>query len=194
MPQRIGIFGGTFDPPHVAHLVVAEQVKEQLGLDEIWFMVAHHPWQKQGSRVISSAEDRFGLTALAIGDAEGFVVTRHELDRGGDSYTIDTLEQLAAASDDEFWVVIGGDSADGLQTWHRAEDLRSLARFAVVNRPGHEGELPAGWDGAVVEIPALDVSSTDLRSMVADGRSIRFLTPDAVVQRVGELGLYRPTS
>lgn len=192
MRRRIGLLGGTFDPPHIGHLVVADQVGDQLGLDEVRLVVSNSPWQKTGTRTITEPDRRFELVAAAVADAPGLVASDVELRIGGPSYTIVTVEHLAAAEPDVEWlVIVGADAAAGLETWHRADELKESQRFVVVNRPGANEEGPPGWMLERVEIPALDVSSTELRRMVAAGRSIRHLTPPPVMQLLARWGLYR---
>lgn len=192
MTKRIGLLGGTFDPPHIGHLVVADQVRDRLALDEVRLVVSNESWQKVGSRVITPAEQRFALVEAAVADTPGLVASSIELVLGGPSYTAATLEALDAREPDIEWlVIVGADAAAGLETWHRARELRAERRFVVVNRPGTEAKPPDGWTCTFVDIPALDLSSTELRQFVAAGRSIRHLVPDGVMQRLSALGLYR---
>lgn len=192
MSRRIGLLGGTFDPPHLGHLVVADQVADLLGLDEVRLIVSNSSWQKVGSRVITDAARRLELVASAVADAPGLAASDIELRIGGASYTIATLERLRHEEPDVEWsVIVGADAAAGLDTWHRAEELKASERFVVVNRPGTDGEPPPGWAFDPVQIPALDISSTELRRLVAAGRSIRHLTPRAVVQLLDAWNLYR---
>jgi nicotinate-nucleotide adenylyltransferase len=188
----VGLLGGTFDPPHVGHLVIGDQVLDQLGLDEVRLVVSNDPWQKTGTRTITPAPRRLELVELAVVDAPGLVASGIEIEIGGPSYTVVTLEVLAEREPGVEWlVVVGVDAAAGLDTWHRAAELKAEHRFVVVNRPGVVASPPPGWDCLQVEIPAMAVSSTELRVMVRAGRSIRHLCPDAVVRRIDELGLYR---
>lgn len=192
MTKRVGILGGTFDPPHVGHLVVADQVGDRLGLDEVRLVVSNQPWQKVGSREITSASRRLELVQAAVGGCPGLVASSIEIELGGPSYTLVTLEALAGREPNVDWVVIvGADAAAGLDTWHRADELREQHRLAVVNRPGSDGDPPPGWRYDRVEMPALDISSTELRRLAAEGRSVRHLTPAPVVQRLEAWGLYR---
>ena len=197
MSRRIGLLGGTFDPPHVGHLVVGDQVADQLGLDEVRLVVSNNPWQKVGSRDITDAARRLQLVEAAVADAPGLAASDVELRMGGPSYTMATLEQLRSDEPDVAWsVIVGADAAAGLDTWHRAAELRANERFIVVNRPGfaaseRSGAPPAGWAFDPVRIPALDLSSTELRRLVAAGRSIRHLTPAPVVQLLDAWSLYR---
>lgn len=190
--KRVGILGGTFDPPHLGHLVVADQVLDQLGLDEVRLMVNNSPWQKVGERKITSPGRRLALVEAAVGAAPGVVASDVEIELGGPSYTLVTLEALAAREPGtEFLVVVGADAAAGLGSWHRAAELQRRHEFVVVNRPGVDAPPPAGWRCRRVEIPALDVSSSDLRRLVVAGRSIRWLTPSPVVELIDRWRLYR---
>lgn len=195
--RQVGIFGGTFDPPHLGHLVVAEHLRDELLLDEVRFVVANDPWQKSGTQIVTSAADRLAMVKVAVGTPNrGLVASDVELMAGGPSYTIDTLRTFRAAEPDVDWsVIVGADAAEGLDTWHRASELRDLADIIVVNRPGSaKANAPAGWRARSVEVPPIAISSTAIRSRVADGSSIRFLTPDDVITLIEELGIYRQGS
>jgi nicotinate-nucleotide adenylyltransferase len=190
---RVGILGGTFDPVHVGHLAAAVDVRHALGLDEVLLVVANDPWQKAG-RAITAAEDRFALVEAAVDGVEGIAASRIEIDRGGTTYTADTLQLLRAERRDvELFLIVGADVADDLETWDRFEIVRELATLVVVNRPGETTPraLP-GWRVAAVEIPALDVSSTDLRARAKDGRPLEYLVPTPAVRVMRERRLYRP--
>lgn len=193
MTERLGIFGGTFDPPHVGHLVTAVNVRHELALDRVLLVVSHRPWQKLGTRDITLAEDRYAMVAAAVADVEGLEPSRLEIDRGGMSYTADTLRQLDAAPPDrQLFVILGSDAAVGLPTWERADEVRELATIVVVERPGSgEGEPPPGWSWLRVEVPRLEVSSTDLRARVADGRPLDYLLPPKVIATIAERDLYQ---
>ncbi|HET6953600.1 MAG TPA: nicotinate-nucleotide adenylyltransferase [Acidimicrobiales bacterium] len=190
--ERLGIFGGTFDPPHVGHLVTAVNVRHELALDRVLLIVNDQPWQKVGSREISPAEDRYAMVAAAVGTVPGLEASRLEIDRGGMSYTADTLEALLAENPDrELFVILGSDAAAGLTTWERADEVRSLATIVVVERPGmREAQPPEGWSWVRVEVPRLEVSSTDLRARVADGRPLDYLLTPEVIASVRSRGLY----
>jgi nicotinate-nucleotide adenylyltransferase len=191
--ERLGVFGGTFDPPHIGHLVAALEARHALRIDRVLLVVANEPWQKVGSREISPPEDRLAMVAAAVGGVEGLEASDIEIRRGGRSYTVDTLEELAAADPDgERFVVLGADAAGGLATWERSEALPGLATLVLVDRPGMPApDPPAGWSFVRVVIPRLDVSSTDLRARVVDGRPLEFLTPPAVVSCIRDRQLYR---
>jgi nicotinate-nucleotide adenylyltransferase len=191
--ERIGIFGGTFDPPHVGHLVVAVNARYALRLDRVLLMVANDPWQKSGGRAVSPAVDRLAMVRAAVGDVDGLEASAVELDRGGTSYSADTLATLRAEDPDrELVLILGSDAAAGLPTWARADEVRSLAAIAVVVRPGaEEGRPPPGWDWERVETPRLEVSSTDLRARVVDGRPLDYLLTPAVIACIEARRLYR---
>lgn len=190
--RRLGVLGGTFDPPHLGHLVVADQVLHALSLDEVILVPANEPWQKVGSRKITPADKRLAMTRAAVGDAAGLSVSGIELEIGGPSYTSVTLEALSEQHPDADWmVIVGADAAAGLDTWHNTEQLREQATIVVVNRPGSDFQPPTGWSWELVEIPSVSISGTSLRRRVAQDRSIRFLTPQGVIDHINEWSLYR---
>jgi nicotinate-nucleotide adenylyltransferase len=191
--ERIGIFGGTFDPPHVGHLVSAVNVRHGLALDRVLLVVNNVPWQKVGSREISSPEDRFGMVVAAVAEVEGLEASRIELAAGGTSYTADTLATLLAEDPDrDLFLILGADAAAGLLTWERVEEVRALATVVVVERPGASSVEPLpGWRWTSVEVPRLEVSSTDLRARVVDGRPLDYLVTHEVVDWIDAHGLYR---
>jgi nicotinate-nucleotide adenylyltransferase len=191
--ERLGVFGGTFDPPHVGHLVTAVNVRHALSLDRVLIVVANDPWQKHGSRPISSASDRLAMVEAAVGDVDGLEASAIEIERGGISYTADTLAELRARHPmDELFLILGSDAAAGLPSWERGDDVRRLARVVVVIRPAAaEGAPPPGWDWERVEVPRLEVSSTDLRNRVRDGRPLDYLLTPEVMTCIAERRLYR---
>lgn len=189
--ERIGLFGGTFDPPHVGHLVTAVNVRHALRLDLVILMVANVPWQKQGTRTISPADDRLAMVDAAVADVEGLVVGDLEVRRGGDSYTADTLAELASLHPAaELFTIVGDDAAAGIDTWARADEVAARSSLVVVDRPGIPVELPSGYPWIRVEVPHLEVSSTDLRERVRDGRPLDYLITDPVQRIVRERSLY----
>lgn len=189
---RIGVFGGTFDPPHVGHLVTAVDVRHALGLDVVLLVVANEPWQKLGTRPISPATDRLAMVRAAVDGVEGLEVCDLEVRRGGHSYTADTLAELAELHPGaELFLVVGADAAAGLPTWERVDEVRARCSVVVVDRPGSGApSVPEGWVWTHVEVPHLDVSSTELRDRVHDGRPLDFLLPPAVIDCIRERGLY----
>ena len=189
-PRRLGVMGGTFDPIHLGHLVCASEVAHVLALDEVVFVPAGRPWQKEG-RAISEGEDRYEMTRLATEDDERFRVSRAEIDRDGWTYTVDTLRDLAGPETELFFIT-GADALAQVPTWREPEALFGLATFVGATRPGYDVDASAFPDGSVtlVETPALDISSSDCRSRVARGAPIRYLVPDAVADYIADRGLY----
>lgn len=191
-PLRIGVFGGTFDPPHIGHLAVAAECRSVVGLDRMLLVVAGEPWQKVGERTVSAAQVRLDLTEAAVEPYAGFEASDLEVRRSGPSYTADTLDELAHAHPGaELFVVLGADAARGLPTWDRVKEVVGLATFVVCARDGGFGVLPEIVAWRKVTVPRIDVSSTDIRERVATGRSIEVLVPPATALSIREHGLYR---
>ena len=189
--RRVGLFGGTFDPPHIGHLVTAVNVRHALDLDLVILMVANVPWQKEGSRAITPAEDRFAMVEAAVREVPGLMPGRQEIDHGGPSYTADTLRVLAERfSQAEFFTIIGDDAAAGLRTWTRWEEVVERSQLVVVDRPGAPVEVSDDVEWIRVEVPRLEVSSTDLRARFTDGRPLDYLVTQRVLDVIGERGLY----
>ena len=190
--MRIAVFGGTFDPIHVGHLVAAVNVRHALTLDRVLLVVANIPWQKAGERTITSAEDRLAVVEAAVGGVAGLEASRIEIDRGGPSYTADTLAEVATSNPTaELFCVVGADAAAELHSWERADTIASLATLVIVNRPGVPPPVaPPGWRSVEVVIPALEVSSTDLRARAGTGRPLDYLIPDAAIHCIRSRGLY----
>ncbi|WP_137814535.1 nicotinate-nucleotide adenylyltransferase [Gandjariella thermophila] len=193
--RRVGIMGGTFDPIHHGHLVAASEVQSRFELDEVIFVPTGQPWQK-GHREVSAAEDRYLMTVIATASNPRFSVSRVDIDRGGPTYTIDTLTDLRATYPDaELFFITGADALEQIVSWHRVEELFSLAHFVGVTRPGYhlnDHHLPRGAV-SLVEVPAMAISSTDCRTRVATGRPVWYLVPDGVVQYISKRRLYRAT-
>jgi nicotinate-nucleotide adenylyltransferase len=192
---RIGILGGTFDPIHVGHLVAAVNVRFALSLDRLLMVVANQPWQKEGTRSITPAPDRLAMVAAAVDGVPGLEASSIEIDRGGPSYTADTVATVAGLYPEaRLFVVVGADVADKLDTWERAQEVASSATVVVVNRPGSVRTAPLeGWNLVEVEVPALEVSSTDLRERAADGRPLDYLVPAGAVRCIRARNLYATT-
>jgi nicotinate-nucleotide adenylyltransferase len=189
--RRVGLFGGTFDPPHVGHLVTAVNVRHALELDVVVLMVANVPWQKEGSRAITPAPDRLAMVEAAVRDVRGLVPGRQEIDHGGPSYTADTLVVLADEYPGaEFFTIIGDDAAAGLRTWTRWEEVVERSQLVVVDRPGDPVVLADDIDWIRVEVPRLEVSSTDLRARFTDGRPLDYLVTQPVLDVIRARGLY----
>lgn len=186
--RRAGLFGGSFNPPHVAHLAVAQACADQLGLDRVVWMPAATPPHKPSGPDLATPADRIAMVRLATAGNPRFAVSTHEIDRAGVSYTVDTLHALHAAHPDTTWtLLLGGDSLAAFSTWREPEEIAALADLAVYARPGSD---PTDERAAVIEAPALDLSSTQVRGMVRAGRSIRYLVPDAVAVYIADHGLY----
>jgi nicotinate-nucleotide adenylyltransferase len=191
--------GGTFDPIHNGHLVAASEVADRFGLDEVVFVPTGQPWQKH-DRYVTAAEDRYLMTVIATASNPRFSVSRVDIDRGGKTYTKDTLRDLQALNPGtDLYFITGADALASILSWQNWEDLFSMARFVGVSRPGFElngehiaaamAELPA--DALrLVEIPALAISSTDCRRRAAQNHPIWYLVPDGVVQYVSKRRLY----
>ena len=192
MPARIGIFGGTFDPVHTGHIEAAEAVRRSLGLDRMLLVVANEPWQKEGLRPVTPAEDRYALVVAATEGHPGLEPSRLELERGGPSYTVDTVDELHRAEPGSRLVlVVGADVVADLPTWHDEARLRDEVTLAVVSRPGSPAvEPPPGWRSVAVPVAPVDVSSTELRERLADGRPVDGLVPEAVMRCIRRRGLY----
>ncbi|HEV7931436.1 MAG TPA: nicotinate-nucleotide adenylyltransferase [Actinomadura sp.] len=192
MGVRLGIMGGTFDPIHNVHLLNASEAAHRLGLDEIVFVPAGRPWQKD---VMSSGEQRLAMTIIATKPHPAFSVSRMEIDRSGPTYTIDTLRELrrALGREVELFFILGADLLAGLSTWRDADLLAGLAHFVVCSRPGyslHDGGLPSGRV-TLLQVSDLVSSSTLIRERVGRGEPIRHLVPAPVADFIEDHGLYR---
>jgi nicotinate-nucleotide adenylyltransferase len=193
--KRLGVMGGTFDPIHHGHLVAASEVAHLFRLDEVVFVPTGQPWQKEHKRV-SPAEDRYLMTVIATASNPQFSVSRIDIDRGGRTYTIDTLRDLHAEhSEADLFFITGADALAQIFSWRSAEELFSLAHFIGVTRPGHTLSDPGFPEGGVslVEVPALAISSSDCRERVAKGEPVWYLVPDGVVRYINKRRLYRDT-
>lgn len=192
--RRVGIMGGTFDPIHHGHLVAASEVMHKFDLDEVVFVPTSTQPFKQG-RKSAPAEDRYLMTVIATASNNRFTVSRVDIDRGGVTYTYETLRDLSAQQPDTEWFFItGADALRDILSWKNADQVLAEARFIGVSRPGHVldlgEELPTGAV-ALVEVPAMAISSTDVRNRVRLGQPIWYLVPDGVVQYINKHGLYR---
>ncbi len=187
------MFGGTFDPIHNGHLAAAVNARHAASLDQVLLMIANQPWQKTDTRHVTPAADRLAMVRAAVEGVEGLAVSTLELERGGPSYTADTLAVLDMQHPGtELYLIVGADAAEGMPTWERVGEVSELATLVVVNRPGAPPPVPPpGWDDVlVVEVPALEISSTDLRARAAEGRPLDFLVPAPVIRCIRERGLY----
>jgi nicotinate-nucleotide adenylyltransferase len=194
--RKLGVMGGTFDPIHNGHLTTAEEALVQFGLDEVVFVPTGQPWMKDDN-VVSPAEDRYLMTVIATASNPRFRVSRIDVDREGPTYTIDTLRALAdAESDAELFFVTGADAILEIFEWKHPEELLALAHFIAATRPGYD--LAAfGTSGtmrervSIMSIPALAISSTDIRRRIGEGRPIRYLVPEGIKSYIEKAGLYR---
>jgi nicotinate-nucleotide adenylyltransferase len=198
--MRLGLLGGTFNPPHIAHLVCAQEAHAQLGLDRVLLVPAGVPPHKALAAGDPSAEERLALCEAAVGDDGRFAVSRVELDRPGRSWTVDTLRLLREENpQDELTFIVGGDMAASLPRWREPEAVLELATLAVAERLGAKrGQIerllaPLAGSERIrfFDMPRIDVSSSLVRERVAEGRPIRYLVPDAVAAAIGRDGLYR---
>jgi nicotinate-nucleotide adenylyltransferase len=191
-PQRLGVMGGTFDPIHHGHLVAASEAADSFGLDEVIFVPTGQPWQKD-DRKVSPAEDRYLMTVIATAANPRFSVSRVDIDRPGETYTIDTLRDLRCERPDaEFYFITGADALAKMISWRDADELFTMAHFVGCTRPGHRltmSSLPPDRI-SLLEIPALAISSTECRERVRGGHPIWYLVPDGVVQYISKRGLY----
>lgn len=195
------VLGGTFDPPHVGHLVLAECARVQFGARAVLFLVAGDPYRKSGSqpgrrqpgqegRIVSPAEHRLAMTRLATADNPAFVVDDREVRRDGPTYTVDSLEELRAEGEEDVVLLLGSDAVADMPNWKAPERIRELARLGVVPKGG----LPVPADAGPVtrvDMPNLPVSSTLIRGRVAEGLPVRYLVPPTVDDYIREHGLYR---
>lgn len=190
--RRIGVMGGTFDPIHHGHLVAASEVQHRFGLDEVIFVPTSQPWQKAG-REVSAAEDRYLMTVIATASNPVFSVSRVDIDRGGQTYTVDTLRDLRVEyPDDELFFITGADALEQILTWRDANELFTLAHFIGVTRPGYQLDnhhLPEG-KVSLVEVTAMAISSTGCRERVRNGEPVWYLMPDGVVRYINKRKLY----
>jgi nicotinate-nucleotide adenylyltransferase len=191
--SRVGIMGGTFDPIHHGHLVAASEVASLFGLDEVIFVPTGAPWQKS-ARVISPAEHRYLMTVIATASNPRFWVSRADIDRAGPTYTIDTINDIAALRPEaELFFITGADALAQILSWKNAEHALKLARFVGVTRPGYDlsdDHLPTD-SVTLLDVPAMAISSSGCRERVADGRPVWYLVPDGVVQYINKHHLYR---
>ncbi|HEX6593121.1 MAG TPA: nicotinate-nucleotide adenylyltransferase [Bacillota bacterium] len=185
--KRIGILGGTFDPPHIGHLIIAEEVRIALHLQEVWFIPTHEPPHKQ--QATSDVKDRLQMLEKAIGDHPSFKMNTIEIERSGKSYTIDTMKTLKRLHQDvQFYFIIGADMVEYLPKWYKIEELIELVTFVGVKRSGYE--LKSKYPVKEVDIPMIDISSTLIRKRLSKGQSVKYLVPDHVISYIKEQRLY----
>jgi nicotinate-nucleotide adenylyltransferase len=192
--KRVGIMGGTFDPIHHGHLVAASEVASLYGLGEVIFVPTGEPWQKS-ERQVSPAEHRYLMTVIATASNPRFWVSRVDIDRAGPTFTIDTIRDIAALRPDaELYFITGADALAQILSWKDAEEALTIARFVGVTRPGYElsdAHLPID-SVALVDVPALAISSSGCRERVQARLPVWYLVPDGVVQYINKHRLYRP--
>ena len=199
--MRVGILGGTFDPVHLGHLIVAEEARVRLRLDRVMFIPAGQPWLKEGQPV-TSPKHRLRMVELAVASNPFFKVLASEIDRSGPTYTVDTLEELrrSLGEDTGLYFIVGMDALEQFHRWKEPERLLELCNLVVVSRPGHQGveinDLVGSYPQAgerlvLLTVPRIEISSTELRRRVAEGISIRYLVPEAVEQYIMAHGLYQ---
>ena len=193
-PRRLGILGGTFDPPHAGHLAAAVAVQTQVALDELVLMVANEPWQKVGDRHVTPSQVRWEMTAALVEGISGLRADDREIRRGGPTFTVDTLEEiLAEQPNTEIFLIVGADTANRLETWHRASDVVRLSTIVIVNRD-NSTNAASGFlrDARVVNVTmnAVDVSSSAIRDAVARGESIESATSSSVASIIRDRSMY----
>ena len=197
-PQRLGLLGGTFDPPHRGHLAAAIAVRDALALDRVDFLVANDPWQKSGQREVTPAGIRLEMAHALVDGYEGLGVDDREVRRGGPTYTVETLEELATEMPGtNVFLIVGQDTADRIHTWHRPADLLDLSTLVIVNRDNNAPHVPDALANARVQfvsMPFVDVSSTAVRAAAAIGSDITAMTSAGVSAVVRSHGLYGATA
>ncbi len=197
-PQRLGLLGGTFDPPHRGHLSAAIAVRDALGLDRVDFLIANDPWQKVGERNVTPAPARVEMVHALVDGIDGIGVDEREVRRGGLTYTVETLEEIAREMPGtDVFLIVGQDTADRIHTWHRHEEVLALSTLVVVNRDQKAQQVPTSLVNARVQfvsMPLVDVSSTAVRAAVAAGEDITSMTSAAVSCLVKSHGLYGATA
>ncbi|WP_312476650.1 nicotinate-nucleotide adenylyltransferase [Neobacillus sp.] len=186
--KKVGILGGTFDPPHYGHLLIANEVLSELQLDEIWFMPNHEPPHKKKPESVKD-ENRLKMLKLAIEGNPAFKIQPIELERDGPSYTVDTMKMINAEYVDyHFFFIIGADMIEYLPKWHKIDELVHLVQFIGVDRPSYS--LQANYPILYVDVPTFDVSSSMIRDRLTSGKTVRYLLPDSVIQYIEENQLY----
>lgn len=189
--KRIGLLGGTFDPPHLAHLLIAQEALEKCGLDEIWFMPSYIPPHKQGKVAHTDAENRVEMVKRAIMENNQFRLSLIEVNRKGRSYTVDTLRELTEKyPENHFFFILGADMVNDLPTWNGIDELCQLTTFIGFRRPGYPTAHPEHADVIYIDMPQVDISSSFLREQLKAGLSCRYFLPDAVKKYIEERRLY----
>ncbi|MFS0689805.1 nicotinate-nucleotide adenylyltransferase [Sporosarcina sp. 179-K 8C2 HS] len=186
--KKIGLLGGTFNPPHIGHLIMANEVKHALQLDEVRLMPTSIPPHKADPSD-ATPEQRLRMVELAVSGTPGLTASSFEVDRGGVSYTFDTMKALKEQEPEtEFHFIIGGDMIDMLHKWYKIDELMKIVTFVGVGRPGTVGETQ--YPITMVQIPEIDLSSTLIRNRLQTGGTIQFLVPDDIATYIRQEGLY----
>lgn len=191
--MRIGVLGGTFDPIHVGHLLLGEAAREELGLDQVLYVPAGHQWRKeQIDRDIAPGVHRLAMVRLATADNEAFGVSPIEIEREGPSYTADTLAELRAKMPEpRLWFIVGADALADMPNWHEVDRIFELADVCMAGRPGKsESGGPFAERVTPLEMPEIEISSTDIRMRVRAEKSIRYMVPGPVEDYIKQRGLY----
>ncbi|MFC6465446.1 nicotinate-nucleotide adenylyltransferase [Marinilactibacillus sp. GCM10026970] len=186
--KKVGILGGTFNPPHLGHLIIADQVKNQLGLEKILFLPSAEPPHAQGKKTID-AKHRVKMVEQAIAERPDFEIELSEIERGGKSYTYDTIRSLTEENPEiDYYFIIGADMVENLPTWYKVEELINLVQLVAVNRPSYsvETEYPLIF----IDVPNIEISSSLVRQKIMDHCSVNYLVPDSVIQYIVKEGLY----
>ncbi|MDL4841472.1 nicotinate-nucleotide adenylyltransferase [Aquibacillus rhizosphaerae] len=185
--KKIGILGGTFDPPHLGHLLIAEEVNHKLNLDQVWFIPSYEPPHKEKSN--TKIEQRIAMIETAIKDNHNFSLSTIEVDRLGKSYTFDTIKLLKEKFPETmFYFIIGADMVEYLPKWYKIDQLTQLVQFVGVKRP--EYKLNTNYPVIEVDIPVMEISSTMIRERIANNQSVRYLVPSNVLELIKEYHLY----
>lgn len=189
--KKVGILGGTYNPPHIGHLIIANEVRHALNLDEVRLMpTAQAPHKSHDEKV--TPEQRLRMVQLATEEIEGLTDFSYEIDRGGVSYTFDTIESLLKEEPDvTFYFIIGGDMVDQLHTWYRIEELIDMVTFVGVNRPGWSRET--NYPVTLVDVPSIDLSSSVIRQRLQENETVTLLIPKEVESFIRKEGLYGTT-
>lgn len=186
--RKVGILGGTFNPPHLGHLIIADQVKDQLGLEKILFLPSARPPHANGKTTIE-AKHRAKMVEKAIEEYPEFELDQTEIERGGKSYTFDTIKALSEQNPDiEYYFIIGADMVEDLPSWYKVEELVRLVQIVAVNRPNYSVETP--YPLIFIDVPNIEISSSIIRQKISDHCSVKFLLPDKVLDYIESEGLY----
>lgn len=187
--KKVGLLGGTFNPPHIGHLIIAEQVRDQLGLEKIHFLPSYTPPHRNGKTTIDY-KYRLIMLEKTIQNDEAFDIDLTEINRKGKSFTYDTIKELKEKNPDtEYYFIIGADMVEDLPNWHKIDELVTLVQFVAVNRPGYR--LQTTYPVIVLDIPDIDISSSLIRQKVTDGTSIKYLVTSDVNAYIENEGLYK---